>query len=64
MDDSVAEGEERLECVRVNSIAGRESAGHMGAGALVGEDPEVEFGEEAGDVWEGSGGWRREGFDP
>lgn len=62
--DGVSEREEVVEDVGVDGVAGRERAGHVGAAALVGEDPEVEFGEEAGEVGEG-GGWRgREGFDP
>ena len=48
----------------MDGVAGRERAGHMGAAALVGEEPEVEFGEEAGEVGEGGGGWGGEGFDP
>lgn len=48
----------------MDGVAGRERAGHVGAGALVGQDPEVEFGEKAGEVREGSCGRRREGFDP
>lgn len=64
VNDGVPEGEEVVENVGVNGIAGRECAGHVSAGALVRQDPEVEFGEEAGEVGEGDGGWGREGFDP
>ncbi|KAL6134560.1 hypothetical protein ACLB2K_066791 [Fragaria x ananassa] len=63
-NDGVSEGEEVVEDVGVDGVAGRERAGDLGAAALVGEDPEVEFGEEAGEVWEGCGGWGGEGFDP
>jgi hypothetical protein len=50
--------------VEVNGVAGRERAGDVGAGALVGQDPEVELGEEPGEVGEGGVGWGREGLDP
>lgn len=63
-DDGVSEGEQVGEDVEVNGVAGRERAGHVGAAALVGEDPEVELGEEAGEVGEGGVGWGREGLDP
>lgn len=64
MNDGVPEGEEVVEDVGVNGIARRERAGHVGAGALIRQDPEVEFGEEASEVGEGDG-WRgRESFDP
>lgn len=48
----------------MDGAPGRERAGHVGAGALVGQDPEVEFGEEASKVGDGDGGWGREGLDP
>lgn len=64
MNDGVAEGQEVVEDLRVDGVAGRERAGHVGTGALVGQDPEVEFGEEAGEVGEGGCGRRREGFHP
>lgn len=54
-NDGVSEGEEVVEDVGVDGVAGRERAGHVSAAALVGEDPEVEFGEEAGEVGEGGG---------
>ncbi|KAM1484840.1 hypothetical protein TB1_035806 [Malus domestica] len=53
-----------MEDVGVDSAAGRERAGHVGAGTLVGQYPEVEFGEEASEVGEGDGGRGREGLDP
>lgn len=64
-NDSVSEGEEVAEEVGVDGAARRESAGDVGTAALVGEDPEVEFGKEAGEVGEcGGGRRRREGLDP
>ena len=41
----------------VDGIARRERAGHVSTGALVREDPEVELGDEASEVGEGSVGW-------
>ena len=63
-NDGVSEGEEVVEVVGVDGIAGREGASGVGAGALVGEDPEIELGEEAGEVGEGVVGGGGEGFDP
>lgn len=63
-NDGVSEGEEVVEVVGVDGVAGREGAGGVGAGALVGEDPQVEFGEEAGEVGEGVVVWGGERFDP
>jgi len=51
-DDGVAEGEEGVEDGGVDGVTGREGAGGVGAGALVSEEPEVEVGEEAGEVGE------------
>lgn len=63
-DDGVAEGEKVAEDVGVDGVAGREGAGGVGVGALVGEEPEVEVGEETGEVGEGGVFWGGEGFDP
>ncbi len=63
-NDGVSEGEEVREDVGVYGITRRERAGHVSTGALVREDPEVELGDEAGKVGEGSVGWGREGLDP
>lgn len=63
-NDGISEGEEVMEDVGVDGVAGRERAGHVSTGALIGQDPEVEFGEEAGEVGEREGGWGREGLDP
>lgn len=63
-DDGVSKGEEVRENVGVNSAAGRESAGRMGTGALVREDPEVKLREEASKVGEGGVGRGREGLNP
>ncbi|GMY32399.1 mitochondrial protein ymf11 [Fagus crenata] len=63
-NDGDSEGEEVREDVGVYGIARRERAGHVSIGALVREDPEVELGDEAGKVGEGSVGWGREGLDP
>lgn len=57
VDDSVSECEEGMESVGMEGVARRERAGHVSAGALVSEDPEVELGEEAREVGE-SGVWR------
>lgn len=48
----------------MNGVARRESAGDVGTGALIGEDPKIEIGEETVEVGEGSVFWGREGFDP
>lgn len=53
MDDGIAEGDEAGERVGGNRVFGRVGAGCVSAGALIGEDPEVEFCEEAGEVLEG-----------
>ncbi|KAB2622950.1 mitochondrial protein ymf11 [Pyrus ussuriensis x Pyrus communis] len=53
-----------MEDMGLDSAAGRECTGHMGLGTLVGQYPEVEFGEEADEVGEGDGGRGREGLDP
>ncbi|KAF3451123.1 hypothetical protein FNV43_RR07212 [Rhamnella rubrinervis] len=63
VNDGVPKREEVVE-VGVNGIARRECASHVSAASLVRQDPEVEFGEEAGEVGEGDGRWGREGFDP
>lgn len=55
-DDGVLEGEKGEEGVGGEGGFGREGGGEVGGGALVGEDPEVEVGEEAGEVGEGFGG--------
>lgn len=47
----------------VERIARRKGTGHVGAGALVGKDPEVQLREEAGEVGEGLSRLR-EGLDP
>lgn len=56
-NNGVSEGVEVGEDMGVDGVAGRERAGHLSAGALVGEDPEVELGEEAGEVGEGYVAW-------
>ncbi|KAJ1383698.1 hypothetical protein SESBI_43167 [Sesbania bispinosa] len=56
-ENGVAKGEKVAENVGVNGVAGRESASDVGTGALVCEDPEVEVGEEASEVGEGSVFW-------
>ncbi|GMY22233.1 hypothetical protein FCV25MIE_17474 [Fagus crenata] len=63
-NDGDSEGEEVREDVGVYGIARRERAGHVSTGALVREDPEVELGDEACKVGEGSVGWGRDGLDP
>lgn len=55
--DGVSEGEKVGEDLGVDGVSGRERAGHVSAGALVGEYPEVELGEEACEVWETSVWW-------
>lgn len=61
----VSQGEEVVEDFRLQGGAGRERAGHVGARALVGQHPEVELGEEAGEVGERSAGLTvGEGSDP
>lgn len=54
-DNGVAEREEGVEDWGVDCVAWRESSRGVGAGALVGEEPEVEVGEETGEVGEGGG---------
>ncbi|PON72615.1 hypothetical protein PanWU01x14_063810 [Parasponia andersonii] len=61
---SVTERQKVMEDLGMDGVPGRECASHVSARALVGQDPEVEFGEEASEVWNGNGGWGREGFDP
>lgn len=62
--DGAPEGQEGMERAEMNGVAGRERAGHVGAGALVGEDPEVELRQEAREVREHGGGRRGEGLHP
>lgn len=64
MNDGISEGEEVGEDMRMDGVARRERACHLSAGALVGEDPEVELGEEASEVRECYIGWGRKCFDP
>lgn len=56
-NDGVLEGEEGMESVGVEGITRRERAGHVGGSALVSENPQVELGEEACEIWEGKCGW-------
>ena len=55
-NDVILEGEEGIESLIVESATRREGAGDVSRSALVGEDPEVELGEEACEVREGNGG--------
>lgn len=59
-----AEAEEGVEGGERDGLARREGAGGVGAGALVGEEPEVEAGGVAGEVGEGGGERVREGAAP
>lgn len=59
------EGVEGAEVGGVDGGATWERTGGVGAGALVGEDPEIEFGEVGGEIERrGGGGGGGKGFDP
>lgn len=64
LEDRVSEREKGAKNWHVNGISGRERAREMGTRPLVGEDPKVEFGEEASEVWKHGVPGRREGLDP
>lgn len=52
--DGVPKREQVPQNMGVNGVAGRKGSGDMGTSALVGQNPEIEFGKEAGEVGEGS----------
>lgn len=64
VEDRVSEREKGVKSWQVNGIPGRERAREMGTRPLVREDPKVEFGKEASEVWKHGVGRRREGLDP
>ena len=53
-NNGIAKGEKIFQNTGLNGVAGRERTCHVGTGALVGQDPEVEFGKEAGEIGQGS----------
>lgn len=64
VNDGVAKREQVPQHMGMNGIARRKGTRHMGTSALVGQNPEIEFGKEASEVGEGSIWWGGKGFDP